>query len=236
MIYNRLDYSKIKHFWDERAKRDNSVENPGNLEDDPELNEIKVALEKAKILEYITLHPDMYLLDLGSGSCFWSIFLAKKVKRVVAVDFSKNMLDLGVFEAAGKGTTNIDFVQSSCQEFVSKRTFDIVFISGLFLYLNDPELETAMSRISGYAREGTRVLFRDGTGVRERYEFRNRYSPGLKAYYSATYRTREDFIKLFRSKGFDLIKDDDMFPEGSPLNKYPETRLRIYLFSRNTLY
>lgn len=122
-MYNKLDYGRIKHFWDQRAKRDNPVENIGNLEDDPKLNRIKVPLEKAKVLEYLTLGPEQYVLDLGSGSCFWSIFLAEDVNRVVAVDFSKNMLDLGVSRACGKGITNIDFVQSSCQEFVSEKTF-----------------------------------------------------------------------------------------------------------------
>jgi cyclopropane fatty-acyl-phospholipid synthase-like methyltransferase len=232
-MFNKLDYTKIKHFWDQRARRDNPVENIGNLEDDPELSRIKVPLEEARVMEYLTLGPDLYVLDLGCGSCFWSIFLAKEVRRVVAVDFSKDMLTQGVSRALSKGITNIDFVQSSCQEFVSKRPFDIIFISGLFLYLNDSELETVMSHISGYSMEGTKVLFRDGTGMGERYEFTNRYSPALKAYYSATYRTRDDFIRIFRSRGFDLVKDDDMFPGDSPLNKYPETRLRIYLFKKH---
>ena len=124
MMYNKLDYRKIKQFWDQRAKRDNPVENIGNLEDDPELSRIKVPLEKERVSQYLTLGPDLYVLDLGSGSCFWSILFAKEVKRVVAVDFSKNMLDLGVSKASGKGITNIDFVQGSCQEFVSKRPFD----------------------------------------------------------------------------------------------------------------
>jgi len=54
----------------------------------------------------------------------------------------------------------------------------------------------------------------------------------LETTYSAIYRTREELIEIFKKIGFQLIKDEDMFPEGSVLNKFPNTRLRIYKFVR----
>jgi hypothetical protein len=35
---------------------------------------------------------------------------------------------------------------------------------------------------------------------------------------------------MFAAAGFSIVRDENMFEEGSPLNKYPETRLRIYQF------
>ena len=231
-MINKLDYQKIKHFWNQRGRRNNPVENIGNLEDEPELHRIKVELEREKMLEYATLKPDHNILDLGAGSGFWSIELARKVKKVVAVDFSESMLELGINNVKKNNITNINFVQSACQDYKSDIPFDLIFISGLFLYLNDSELEKTMLNILSYSHKDTMVIFRDGTGIGERYEFTNRYSENLKASYSATYRTREEIIKIFESKDFCLVKDDDVFNNNSLLNKYTETRLRIYLFKK----
>lgn len=219
-------------FWENRAKRNIPVENIGNLEDDPKLSKLKVKLEKKKVLEYLKLTPNMYVLDLGAGTCFWSIIFSKKVKKVYAVDYSKGMLELAMENVAKKGIKNIKFVHCFAQDFVSDIKFNLVFISGLFLYLNDDEAKKAVSNISKYSKIGTELLLRDGTGVSNRYEFTNRYSTNLKAFYSATYRTRQQFINLFRNIGFSLVKDENMLWPDSELNKYSETRLRIYLFKK----
>jgi hypothetical protein len=76
----------------------------------------------------------------------------------------------------------------------------------------------------------TIILLRDGTGIDGRYEINNRFSEHLKADYSAIYRSRSEYVSMFNNAGFTLIKDENMFDEGCPLNKYPETRLRVYLF------
>jgi hypothetical protein len=75
------------------------------------------------------------------------------------------------------------------------------------------------------------VLLRDGTGVAGRHEINSRMSEHLQSLYSAVYRTREEYLELFAGKGFSLLRDENMFDEGCPLNKYPETRLRLYRFA-----
>jgi hypothetical protein len=72
---------------------------------------------------------------------------------------------------------------------------------------------------------------RDGTGVANRHEINDRLSQHLQSNYSATYRTRQQYLDMFEAAGFRLERDENMFDDGSPLNKYPETRLRIYRFS-----
>ena len=61
----------------------------------------------------------------------------------------------------------------------------------------------------------------------------NKFSENLQAHYSALYRTRQSYFKFFKQGGFTLLKDEDMFDEGHVLNKFLETRLRIYLFKKN---
>lgn len=64
----------------------------------------------------------------------------------------------------------------------------------------------------------------------------DKYSEALKTHYSALYRTRDEYIEMFKRIGYSLIRDEDMFEEGSPLNKWKETRLRVYLFKHERTY
>jgi hypothetical protein len=92
-----------------------------------------------------------------------------------------------------------------------------------------------MSRLPGFVKPGGTVFLRDGTSIRQqRHEICDRYSELLKANYSAIYRTRSEYLELFRAKGFQCIEDGQVFSEGCPLNKYPETRLRYYIFCAMT--
>jgi len=54
----------------------------------------------------------------------------------------------------------------------------------------------------------------------------------LKTNYSAIYRTKEEYAEIFEGIGFRLLKDSNMFEEGCCLNKFPETRLRIFKFEK----
>ena len=40
------------------------------------------------------------------------------------------------------------------------------------------------------------------------------------------------YVAALARIGFALVRDDDMFEPGCVLNKFPETRLRIYRFER----
>ncbi|WP_323018057.1 hypothetical protein [Castellaniella sp.] len=75
-------------------------------------------------------------------------------------------------------------------------------------------------------------MLRDGMGVAGRHEINDRFSEHLKEQYSATYRTRDEYVRQFESVGLSLLRDENMFLEGHPLNKYPETRLHLFLFER----
>jgi len=65
-----------------------------------------------------------------------------------------------------------------------------------------------------------------------RHCIKDNFSSVLKTNYSALYRTRDEYVNLFACNDFSLIEDRQMFDEGCPLNKYPETRLWYYIFRR----
>lgn len=228
-----MDKEKIKKFWDERASTYNSLsfESIANLEEDPENLQLKIELETAKVFDFLGDIKGYRFLDLGAGVGQWAFrFVEHGAKLVKAVEYSADLASIGKVEAANRGVDNLEFLVSPAEEFIAADKYDIVFISGLFVYLNDEQSDLLMKNIKHALGPDTIICLRDGTGLVKRHEIDDKLSAHLNANYSATYRTRSQYIDLFKESGFSLIKDDDMFDDDCPLNKYPETRLRIYLF------
>ncbi|MCK4664966.1 MAG: class I SAM-dependent methyltransferase [Bacteroidales bacterium] len=227
-----LDDRKVKKFWESQAKKVGCVNPEGiaNLEEDPQLLDLKVKKEKEKIFSLLHLQKSMKLLDLGSGTGQWSFLFAKHVDSVYGVEYSKGMYEIAIKRKEQLGVKNVNFINEKAQKFKSNELYDVIFISGLIIYLNDGDFNLLLNNIENCSHLDTIILLRDGTAINRRHEIKNQYSKNLKSYYSATYRTSDMYIDSFRKQGFQLIKDEDIFEKESPLNKWEETRLRVYLF------
>ena len=228
-----IDPADVKRFWDERAARHSDDPGLTNLEDDQALRELKITLEEARVADYLGVLPAAaVVLDLGGGYGAWAFKLAPRVAHVDVVDYCAPLIERGAAKADELGLANVTFTHAAAQDFTSARAYDLVFISGLLLYLNDDELALLLERIHGYTKSGSVVLLRDGTGVPVHHEITKRWSEALQANYAAIYRTRAAYLAAFARVDFALGRDDDMFEPGCVLNKFPETRLRIYRFER----
>lgn len=230
-----LDKDKVKAFWDARAQTYGSLDfdSIANLEQDPENLALKVQLETEKVFAYLGSLAGRTVLDLGAGVGQWAFRFAERgASHVTAVEYSAELADIGRREAQRRNVGNLEFVVSSAESFATDATFDIVFISGLFVYMNDDQAEALVARLPHFCRPDTFVLLRDGTAIAARHEINNRLSEHLKTHYSATYRTAGEYRAMFERHGFRVARDENMFDEGCPLNKYPETRLRIYEIRR----
>ena len=141
------------------------------------------------------------------------------------------MIDLANERLINSSVKNLSFKCSEASSFKSSDEFDLVFISGLLIYLDDDSIKQLLTNIDSYTNgKSVLLLLRDGTGIKSTHVLDNVYSEALKSKYSAIYRTSEQYKSLFSSIGFEIISETDMFDEGSPLNKWKETRLRLYLF------
>ena len=49
------------------------------------------------------------------------------------------------------------------------------------------------------------MLIRDYTRINGRYKIVNKYCNALKTYYNVLYRTRKEYIKMFKRTGYILI-------------------------------
>ncbi|MDQ1197849.1 MULTISPECIES: class I SAM-dependent methyltransferase [Agrobacterium] len=228
-----LDKDKVKRFWDDRASTFESVafESIANLEQDKNNLELKIDLETQKVFDWLGDVSGKSILDLGAGVGQWTFrFAARGCSKVTAVEYSAPLAEIGKKEALRQTATNVEFIVSPAEKYVATEPYDIVFISGLFVYLNDDQAEELMQNLPKACGKNTTLLLRDGTGILDRHEINDRLSEHLQSNYSATYRTRDQYVGMFAAAGFSVLRDENMFEEGNPLNKYAETRLRIYQF------
>ncbi len=227
--------NSFKEFWENRAKmcdlsKSNSIT---NLEEDGRFQKIKIEKEIEKIDNIFKPSKNKVLLDLGSGIGFWSLRFTMKCKKVIGVDFVDEMNQSLRIKARKLNIYNLELFTCDIIDFKPKIRIDYVFLSGVLLYLTDKRALKLVRNIYNYTKDESEILVRDATGVNGRHIINNKYSKDLKSNYSAIYRSRNEFIKLFESNGFTLKYDDDMFEIGSPLNKWDETRLRVYIFVKN---
>jgi len=228
-----IDQDKVRQFWERRAEDYGRLqwESVANLEQDEERLALKIREETAKVTAWLPDLQGRTVLDLGSGVGQWSLrFCHWGAARVVAVEYVKALGRIAQAQAELQGFDNIEFVTGSVEAFDSGERFDLVFVSGLFLYLNDLQLEAVMEKLPRLLRPNGRLMIRDSIGVQKRHEIHDRYSEHLDSNYSAIYRTRDFFVDALSEKGLSLEQDEQIFPEGHPLNKYPETRLHLFLF------
>lgn len=228
-----IDPAKVKQFWERRSEKLGAMpfESLVNFEEKPDLLELKTRLECECLLPLLPLTPEATVLDLGAGVGQWSFRFAERVRHVVAVEYAASLAAIGCAEARRRGLANIEYVVSGAEDYRASRPFDVVFASGFFMYLTEEQVSRLMVGLRGAVKPGGLVLLREPSSILpQRHQITDRWSEGLKAHYSAVYRSREEFLAVFAGAGFRLECDGQVFPEGSPLNKFPETRLRYYLF------
>lgn len=231
-----IDAEKVKKFWEDRAEKLGSVafESIVNLEENADALAEKINVETENVLSFLGDISGKSIVDLGAGVGQWSFrFHDKGAAHVTAVEYAASLAKIGSKEAKKRSVETIEFAVSPAEKFIGNRTYDFVYISGLFVYLNDDQAAELMSNLPALLHEDSIVVLRDGTGVPDRHEINQKMSNHLGTEYSAIYRTQEDYLRLFAAVGLECKKQKNMFPEGHALNKYPETRLRLYRFERS---
>jgi len=226
-----IDKDKVGEFWRNHSTKFQSNDNSGlsNLEMDKELGQLKLKEERRVINQYFK-NLNGCMLDLGAGSGEWSFFLAKQFSKVIAVEKTEGMIEAFNRKLVSSNSKNIELIESDVTNLDIPEDVDVVFMSGLCIYINDLDLEKLLSNLVSNSKSQLEVIVRDGTALTKSHFIDGEYSEALDASYYALYRTREEYIRLFSDHGFYLEKDQDMFKEGSILNKWKETRLRIYKF------
>ena len=134
---------------------------------------------------------------------------------VTLVEFSEGMMNIAKKTYKELGLKNLYFKMSEAQKFLNTEKYQLIWISGLLIYLSDDELRQLISNCRKMLASNGLLLLRDGTGLKKRYEINNQFSKDLNSNYSATYRSAEEYEHSIKNDGFKLIKQEDVFDDPS---------------------
>ena len=93
------------------------------------------------IIEKLAIKPDQVVLDFGCGPGFFTIDLAKKAQKVVAVDISSEMLNKVRKKAEKNKVDNIQFLQSDGKKIELKdSTVDLILLVTVYHEVGEHEI------------------------------------------------------------------------------------------------
>jgi ubiquinone/menaquinone biosynthesis C-methylase UbiE len=88
----------------------------------------------------LKLMPPMVIADLGAGEGAFSLLLAQRAKRVIAVDTSAKMVEFGRQQAKRQGVKNVDYRLGDMEEVpIEDGSADLVFFSQSLHHALHPE-------------------------------------------------------------------------------------------------
>lgn len=240
-----IDYGSTLRFFQERALKAAEV---GTLsvtmyqDRQPELAAARDLYEKEKVTPLLGLDPTMRVLDIGSGSGRWGLYLFDKVGAYLGVDFSDRLVALAEAEIRARGAgPSYRFQTLAAFDIAPARLalpppFDLFIVAGLMTYLNDADCGRMLAHVTGLASETARVYVREPMGVADRLTLKEHYSDELQSEYNAIYRTRAEYDRLLEATlfehGFTVRVDEELYDEA--LSNRAETRQRILVMERGS--
>ena len=115
----------------------------------------------------LRLMPPLVVADLGAGEGAFALLLAQRAKRVIAVDSSAKMIEVGREQAQRHGVKNIDYRLGDMEEIpIGDGEVDLVFFSQSLHHALHPE--RALAEAARILVPGGRIVILDL--VRHRFE------------------------------------------------------------------
>jgi len=146
-------------------------------------------LQKTALEEVLELKGDEFVLDFGCGSGRFSYWIAPRVRKVVGLEITPEMIDL-----AEKNRTieNIEFMVYDGFHFpVMKYLFDIVFSVGVLQYMKIDELKKTLSELCRYLKKSGRVCL-----IEQASDNSNVQRPRV-----------DEYLQAFKESGLECLQD-----------------------------
>ena len=129
---------------------------------------------------------DARVLDVGCGSGNWTEVLATRYAAVTGIDQSTAMADAARRRLAA--ARNVRILTGDVLTDLPDEQFDLIFVGGVCMYLNDDDVETLLRCLAERLRHGGTMILRESTVRRGRRVARGAYQ--------AVYRSVSDYRAL----------------------------------------
>jgi len=142
------------------------------------------------------LNLDGTVLDLGSGIGYWAEHFAEHFAKVVAVEASAPLHD--ALKQRCASYANVETVQGDVMLFEPDGRFDLVFLGGLLMYLNEADVVSLLQKLVRSLQPGGIIVCRETT-VRQGVVTRD-------GEYQAVYRSVATYTRIIKESGLSVVK------------------------------
>jgi ubiquinone/menaquinone biosynthesis C-methylase UbiE len=214
-------------FWDSYSNKDLPRYTLANLEQDQNTSEGKFEAEKIHINKVIDFSKYKNVLDLGGGVGIWAEFFIESCDKVTLVEKQLKFIEIA---KSSINSDKINYINCDVQNFESEEQFDLIFLSGVSIYLSDNDFQKLLLKIDRIIAPNGLFVIRDAYGIDQAFVV-NKISEELKLPYKATYRTLYQYYSMIKSNTKLTKKySKDMYFQANHFNKRKETRLRLMIF------
>lgn len=235
-----LEESAVKSFFEHRGNHINPAHPITSViyqDDNPELAMRRDAHEKQRALPLLGLTSTSRVLDVGCGIGRWADALSDVVEHYHGIDFSESLIEAA---KARHRSSNCSFQVASAQSISAESLptaigFTHILVAGVFIYLNDSDLDQTLRAIPGYCTESATIYIREPVAKETRLTLKNFYSAELASSYNAIYRTEAELLAAFSKhltpNGFHVRLSEQLYPDD--MNNRSETLQKIFLIGRS---
>jgi glycerol-3-phosphate cytidylyltransferase len=198
----------VKKFWQKDRQNKNETLESSTMLTSFSGNETALKQETNIELSLIAKYTDdnQSILDLGCGYGRLAIPLSKICKRVVAVDFSENLLD----HLVSQEIPNIETQLCNCTDYIPNEIFDAMLLSGVLPCVNDEELLQILQNTND--KIASKIIIRSSISITDRrVDVINQYSEALNDLYTAFYRTKAEIDHILAKFGRYLVEYQELY-------------------------
>lgn len=194
-----IDYEVVRRYFNDAADGESVAASYMAHGQDlpPDAVRYRFRAERRTIADWLDEVPESAtVLDAGCGAGAWTTVFADRYARVFGIDGSSSMV-----EAARRHTRNaqnVEITECDVRVDLPDREFQLVFLGGLCMYLNDVDVVTLLSHLKDRVGGSGMIILRESTVLGNR-----RVATG---HYQAAYRTVEDYEELFARVGFSQVE------------------------------
>ena len=210
-----ISYGSVKDFFDERGSQEKKhlYNYVMYLDDKPEVAIERDKQEKKWLDGILDINSSTRIIDVGCGVGRWGEFFLSKGAFYLGVDGNEKMIErasenLKDYDNKKLLLCNLQDIKSVFEDKKDELSnFDIVFVSGVFMYLNDDDCFNLMETMAQVCSKNAKICIIESMSNDERLTLNNFYSSDLKQDYSAIYRTISEYKELMNrafSKDFKL--------------------------------
>jgi SAM-dependent methyltransferase len=131
------------------------------------------------------------VLDVGCGAGAWDEIFAKRYDSVIGIEQSPLMVEAARERVACM--PNVEIFEGDSRNDLPEGSFDMIFLGGLCMYLNDIDVVALLNSLKSRLVEGGSIILREST-VRQGVSL-------AKGEYQAVYRSVSLYHQLFEDAG-----------------------------------